>query len=392
MTSAPLGKVLARVKDEVRLEEDVSYETAGILSYGKGLFRRPAVLGKETTYKSYFRIEANHFVYSRLFAWEGGLAVVPKEFDGLYVSPEFPVFNIDTSLADPRYISLLCQWPYLWEQLRAGESGIGGRRKRVHPEHLLGIRVPLPTLLQQERIVDLVQGLDLASHCYNRYGSAARDVTATLVDQLFEKDPLSSKPTELVSLDGMVEEVRARAKDPSSSGLDVFVGLEHLDGGSLRVRRWGHPSEVTSTKTLFEPGDVLFGKLRPYLRKVALAETAGICSTDILALRPVGDVMPEYVAIVLSSKRAIEHAVATSAGTRMPRTSFAALKTLKVPRPSPADQEKIVQAVDSVEQIAAAAERALDRSTALRSGVLTQLLTGSLTLTRRYDRAMATAQ
>lgn len=67
-----------------------------------------------------------------------------------------------------------------------------------------------------------------------------------------------------------------------------FVGLEHIDSGSPKLRRYGNPSAVRSAKFLFYPSDVLYGKLRPYLDKAVLAEVHGICSTDILVLPPNG--------------------------------------------------------------------------------------------------------
>jgi type I restriction enzyme S subunit len=155
-----LGSFLTPVRNEFQLKDNTNYVTAGVLSYGRGLFRRPAVKGSETSYKSYFQLRGDQFVYSKLFAWEGALAVVPANFDGLFVSQEFPIFDIDRTKADPAFVSLICQWEPFWKAVRAGETGMGGRRKRVHPAQLLEVIVLLPPLAQQMRIVDLVNSLD----------------------------------------------------------------------------------------------------------------------------------------------------------------------------------------------------------------------------------------
>ena len=101
MRERSLREVLVLDTDPVSLEATESYTTAGILSYGRGLFERPVVKGSETSYATYYRIHRDQFVYSKLFAWEGALAVVGDKFDGLFVSQEFPTFTVDARLALP---------------------------------------------------------------------------------------------------------------------------------------------------------------------------------------------------------------------------------------------------------------------------------------------------
>src|SRR5205809_280682 len=64
-----------------------------------------------------------------------------------------------------------------------------------------------------------------------------------------------------------------------------YVGLEHIDTGNPLLARWGDAGDVNSAKARFYPQDVLYGKLRPYLDKGVLADSDGICSTDILVFQ-----------------------------------------------------------------------------------------------------------
>ena len=72
---------------------------------------------------------------------------------------------------------------------------------------------------------------------------------------------------------------------PSANGKRLYLGLEHLASGLPALVGRGAESDVRSGKTSFRSGDVLFGKLRPYLRKSVLVSEEGICSTDILVFR-----------------------------------------------------------------------------------------------------------
>ena len=67
-----------------------------------------------------------------------------------------------------------------------------------------------------------------------------------------------------------------RSSDPESDGFERFVGLEHIEPGDLRIRRWGDVADGTTFSSVFHPGQVLFGKRRAYQRKVAIAHFDGV--------------------------------------------------------------------------------------------------------------------
>lgn len=106
---------------------------------------------------------------------------------------------------------------------------------------------------------------------------------------------------------------------PQDLGDDPYVGLEHLGKGTLRVIGHGTSREVTSTKRRFREGDILFGRLRPYLRKVARAPFRGVCSTDIRVFRARPGVDQGFLYYSMASEGFLSHASSGSEGTRMPR-------------------------------------------------------------------------
>ncbi|MFE1209244.1 restriction endonuclease subunit S [Streptomyces albidoflavus] len=148
----PLSVALRPISDFVDVDPDGNYRTAGILNRGRGLFHRPIISGGDTKYPRYNRLHTGQFVYSKLFGWEGSLAVVPAEFEGVHVSHEFPTFDIDPSVADVEYMSHLARWPRLHDALKDKGTGMGSRRQRVNVDRLLATRVPLPSLAEQRRV------------------------------------------------------------------------------------------------------------------------------------------------------------------------------------------------------------------------------------------------
>jgi len=123
----------------------------------------------------------------------------------------------------------------------------------------------------------------------------------------------------------------------------LYLGLEHLAPGQLTPIGGGSASNVRSTSSAFQPGDVLYGKLRPYLDKAVLAEQAGICTTELLVLRAKQDADSRFLATLLHSPCFVEYAIAGTTGVQHPRTSWAHIREFEAPSLSPSDQRKIAE-------------------------------------------------
>ncbi|RYD85477.1 MAG: restriction endonuclease subunit S [Verrucomicrobiaceae bacterium] len=124
------------------------------------------------------------------------------------------------------------------------------------------------------------------------------------------------------------------AKANELQGNETYIGLEHMPRQSITLDDWGVSDGLESHKARFRRGDTLFGKLRPYFHKVGRAMTDGVCSTDILVLRPK---LPDYASLVLmaaSSKEFVAFSDLSSTGTKMPRTNWARLADFDMPLPS----------------------------------------------------------
>jgi type I restriction enzyme S subunit len=178
----PLSHVLVPASNPVRISEDEQYDIAGVYSYARGLFRRPRINGAETKYGQFNKLCEGQVVYSKLFGWEGAIAYVTSEFDGLHVSHEFPTYNIDFDRADPRYIRHIITWPALHSMLSKGASGMGSRRQRVNPERFLGSAIPLPNLKEQRRVADK---LDAVMSRISRFATL-REHSKRLADQYMD--------------------------------------------------------------------------------------------------------------------------------------------------------------------------------------------------------------
>jgi type I restriction enzyme S subunit len=142
---------------------------------------------------------------------------------------------------------------------------------------------------------------------------------------------------------------RSENVDPQEVYLHNHVGLEHIEPNSP-IPDWESLDDLSSTKRKFESGDILFAKLRPNLEKAAQPEFDGVASTDIFPIVAEQDINQKYLLYRLSSKPAFDYARRTSAGTRMPRTSWNLFNNFEFGLPSLSEQRKIATVLHTVDQ------------------------------------------
>ncbi|MDP7152038.1 MAG: restriction endonuclease subunit S [Paracoccaceae bacterium] len=188
------------------------------------------------------------------------------------------------------------------------------------------------------------------------------------------------RPSKLTSyrFDQLADQINQRVM-PAEADVERYVGLEHLDPDSLRIRRWGDPSEVESTKLRFEPGDIIFGKRRVYQRKVAVADTDGICSAHAMVLRAKPDtVLPEFLPFFMQSDLFMERALSISVGSLSPTINWKALAKEEFLLPPIQEQARLVETLLAAVNAQTELYRSLETLTAMNASILDARLRGSL--------------
>ena len=161
--------------------------------------------------------------------------------------------------------------------------------------------------------------------------------------------PESIKETQLFRFDQMAVQVKDKV-EPEEADVDCYVGLEHIDTESLKIRRWGEPSDVESSKILFRSGDIIFGKRRAYQRKLAVADFDGICSAHAMVLRPKTDVvLEEFLPFFMQSDIFMDRAVKISVGGLSPTINWKDLAKEEFFLPPLEEQRRIASMLSKVE-------------------------------------------
>ena len=138
-------------------------------------------------------------------------------------------------------------------------------------------------------------------------------------------------------------------KKPVEEDRFTYLGLEHLDSGSLKVTRFGSEVAPIGEKLVMHKGDVLFGKRRAYQKKVAIAPFDGIFSAHGMVLRPREDVIDKsFFPLFISSDYFLDAAIKISVGSLSPTINWRDLKTLEFELPDLATQRKLAETLWSV--------------------------------------------
>lgn len=158
------------------------------------------------------------------------------------------------------------------------------------------------------------------------------------------------------------------------------IELEHLSQCDGSILGYIDSAEQKSMKNEFEEGDVLFGKLRPYLRKYWLAKFGGVCSTEIWVLRAISDVCTkEYLFNIVASYNFVQKANVSS-GSKMPRAEWDFVSKIPILTPPLPEQEKIAEILSTWDKAIERQTQLIQKLELRKKGLMQQLLTGKCRL------------
>lgn len=175
----------------------------------------------------------------------------------------------------------------------------------------------------------------------------------------------------------MAANVNVRIDNPSESGMEYYVGLEHLDPDSLRIRRWGSPSDVEAGKLFFKTSDIIFAKRRAYQRKLGVAEFDGICSAHAMVLRAKPEVvLPEFLPFFMQSDLFMNRAVEISVGSLSPTINWKTMAIQEFALPPMKEQRRLVDVLQAIEHARESHQKIVQAADKFIRSMLSGLLNG----------------
>ena len=172
----------------------------------------------------------------------------------------------------------------------------------------------------------------------------------------------------------MASSVTERA-EPTPNDSELYVGLEHMDSDSLRVRRWGSKTDMVGTKFKMRKGDVLFARRNAYLKRVAIAPHDGLFSAHGMILRAKPDfIQPDFLPFFMQSDLFMNRAIEISVGSLSPTINWKTMALQEFVVPPIEEQRKLVTAMKAFDAAIDAQIDALEASSVARSAIVEDAL------------------
>lgn len=248
----------------------------------------------------------------------------------------------------------------------------------VYTRDLLRLEVPVPPRPEQRAIASALADADRLISALERLIAKKQAIKQGMMQELLTgktRLPGFSEPWREGTFEQLATPSRERAMPQSVAGATPLVDLDQIEGGSGRLMSTSEASEALSLRAVFKPGDVLFGKLRAYLRKFWYADGDGLCTTEIWVLRAKAGVHGRFVRYIVETNQFIE--VASGAyGTHMPRSDWGTVRALPVTIPPHDEQVAIASALGDVDTEIGLLHQRLSKARDVKQGMMQELLTG----------------
>lgn len=156
--TAKLLEVLTQSDEKIIVQDNKEYDRITVRLGGKGITLRDHVKGSLIGTKKQSVVHTGQLVVSKIDGRSGAMAIVPDEFNGAIVTPDFPVFDINTNRVLPDYLLLTICHPAMLQSITATSSGSTGRR-RLSVERFLNMQIALPSVNEQEMLMSNIRSI-----------------------------------------------------------------------------------------------------------------------------------------------------------------------------------------------------------------------------------------
>lgn len=345
----PLGDVLRLDTHPVAVVATDRYPSVGILNRGRGLFDKGVLEGSQTSYGRLFRLSEGQVVYSKLFGWEGAVALVPPKYDGYFVSSEFPTFTPRSDRVSPAFLEQYLKSMQFTDDMARSTNGLGQRRQRVNVDAFLRITVPLPSRPDQDRIAAHLGRLAVGVQAASRTSpSSLPSPEMAWLEMVF------NHAWPLIPLGRVFEISRGSVLRQDPDGREVALGQASVRWGfldhtlaKLLDDEWANrqpPSRrvVQGDLLLNSTGEGTLGRAA-----IVRERDAGMLhDSKVLRLRPSREVISEFTAMFLRSPQGRNAVSSVKGANTTKQTELGIQRTvgLSAPLPSIDVQRRVIAA------------------------------------------------
>lgn len=352
-----------------------------------------------------YKLEINDIVFARTGNSTGKSYFYDGE-DGEFIYAGFLIkFSLDPKKVNPKYIRFYTLSEDYKNWIKSFSTG--STRGNINAHSYANMKIRLPEREYQDFVVNTLSKLENKIKTNNKMIKILEQLSHTIFKQWFINFEFPNKDGQPYKSSGGELSKSILGEIPSSwqvgklgdisfqkterINLDFskeqfnYIGLEHMPQRNIALVNWEDSSKVSGTKSLFKENDILFGKLRPYFKKVGISPINGVCSTDIIVINSKESYLKSYLFLNLIQDSLIKYTSNTATGTRMPRTSWNLLSDYKIILPDKDILEKFEGIVSPFLQKINFLIHEINNLKQLRDYILPKLLSGEITIPEELD-------
>ena len=383
-----IGNFLKRNRNIIEIQDDVLYTRVTIRLYTKGVLKRDEEWGRSIGTKRQFVVSPGQFIMSKIDARNGAFGLVSPELDGAVTTADFLSYDVDTSRINPEFLTLVSSTKEFLKICQSSSSGTTGRQ-RVDETQFLNIKIPLPTLTEQDRIVAAYNARINEAQRLAKQADELEQGIETYFDNALGIKPLMAEKklgglqlinfSEIDRWDVWSENTKVYAALNKGYFLIIKLGqvfpittrtwkkqewagetFGYIELGSVDpsigivsptiIKVKDAPSRATQ---IVREGDLLIGTTRPYLKKFALVPKEFdnyVCSSGFAVIRPSDNYSLPYLKEFLMSYFGTEQLKIRMSGATYPAITNQELIEILIPLPPLEVQISIVEHIKAIKR------------------------------------------
>lgn len=327
-------------------------------------FKKEIASSDKSNYKVVYK---NQLVIS--FPIDEGVLAAQRITDAGIVSPAYGIWDIDQSRIRPEYLEMALRSERALQYYKANLRGSTARRRSLPTPTLLAFEVPLPSIEEQEKVLETIHIAEKMVELYNNESEQLDNLIKARFVELFGLPVSNTKrwPTE------SMEEVAPAVNYKGDFDEEVWLlNLDMVEAQTGRILDYliVTEDEVGNSTCTFDTSNVLYSKLRPYLNKVVIPDRCGYATSEMVPLQPVKTkINREYLAFMLRSDEFVNMINEKVAGAKMPRVSMGDFRKFDVPVPPMDIQEQFADFVKQVDKSKVVVQKGLSESMIMLSSL-----------------------
>lgn len=321
----------------------------------------------------YYIIEHNDFVYNPRKSSDAPYGPISRYAypDAGIVSPLYLCFRakgeVDTNFFE-WYFHSSAWHRYIY---MSGDSGARHDRVSIKDDDFFSMPICFPSSIEQKKIASFLNTIERRISSQQLLVDNLKKYKRGLLSNLFGEKITQGCTTKSYYFSEIAQR-RSEKYNPTSGIEYPCVELENIEQETGKILATVPSTAQSSIKNIAMPGDTLFGKLRPYLRKYAFAKKTMACSSEIWALIPSDVVLPKFLFYLVQTEQFLRVANISS-GTKMPRAEWSNIEKAEFFIPDFSVQRKVVFLLEGLDQKITFADSTLLSLNRLKASLLQQL-------------------